>query len=153
MRRRYLAGSMTLLVLIAATWGCNEQAPPASREVAVAFEYLQQHQPAGPENPNWTYCVHSYALDDLVLSTSWGASETLEPAGERRFGARLEAVPSDEAQWVMLHDITLCDVDADREPVVTRGLSANGVELTRVIQVDGHPALGFAVAPDGTVEP
>ncbi|MDP3939331.1 MAG: hypothetical protein Q8R92_14500 [Deltaproteobacteria bacterium] len=153
MRPYRLVGSIAVLGVIAAAWSCNGQPPGAAREVAVSFEYVQQNEASGSSDPNWTHCIHSYAVSDLVLYTSWGPSVSLEPIEGRRLAARLEAVSAGERQWVMLYDIALCDIDPGREPLVTRGLSANGVQLTRVIQVDGHPALSFSVSPDGTVQP
>lgn len=69
------------------------------------------------------------------------------------FAALLMNVPAPGRHWVSAIDIEFCH----EEPgwgYITRGLKANGVELTRVIEIveDGaRLGLAFTLAADGTV--
>ena len=87
MREHRLIRSVVVLVLIATDWGCHGGSPGAPREVVVAFKYVQQNEAPVSWDPNWTRSIHSYAVSDRVLSTSWGAPVSLQPVGDRRFGA------------------------------------------------------------------
>jgi len=140
---------------------CSEGTPvaPEPVTVAVVLDYLQPRIPGPPPPPllpELTGCLHHFAPAQLQIATSWGATARLTPRGDRVFAALLLNVPAPAGHWVSIVDIEFCNEDP-RAPYITRGLQANGVTLTGIVEVQvgemTRRALAFQLDTDGRVTP
>lgn len=152
-------------VLLLAAFGCGDTdiptqpTPPSPTTLSVLYQ-----QAAPPSD--WqtaTGCTHQYSPLNLSVRTDWkdwgqAPNVRLDAVSERLFQGSIAGAAVGE-HWLMLVDVTLCRPAGSTEPFVTSGVSLNGVELRRVIQVQEsaaaspRPALAFTVSMNGTVQP
>lgn len=135
-------------VLVSALGACTNE--PASFYTVS----LQYRGPAPGSIPPGTIddasCYHHNAPLNLSVETSWGDRGRLEPTGPDTYGRTFLAVPVDQDLWLSFIDITLCPTG---NLWVTRGVTANGVPLTRVEVVEGRARLAFRIEGSGTIVP
>ena len=134
--------------------GCSPSgaSEPSSTFTTLVLSY--EPPPVGtppPAGPDLAMCYHHYAPSHLMLRTSWGFTARLAPVDDRRVGMAVFAVPTGQDHWVAFMDISLCPTGS---PAVTRGVTVNGVALTRTVTPgDGGVALAFHVDVSGRVIP
>ena len=150
---RRLFCALTLAVLAVVGHGCSDAAPesPSRSAYPIYIEYQPADAgtiPAGTVDD--AMCYHHSAPLNLVVSTSWGGQGRLELTSGSTYGLGLADVPGGLDVWLAFLDITLCPTGAI---YVTRGVMVNGVAVTRVQTVDGHPALAFRIDSAGKIVP
>ena len=133
--------------------------PPQPAPAAIALAVTYRHR-RSPNFQGSTGCSHHYTPSNLFIHIDGLPSPVrLAPADERLSRATIEGAWPGE-HWMMFVDTDLCPVsEAGPAPYVTSGVSINGDELSRVVQLqfpgdaDRRPALAFTLSADGTVEP
>jgi hypothetical protein len=136
------------------TTAVQPQPPPAPITLSVTY---RQAVPS----PDWSRdfgCVHHYGPADLRVYMNGLSTGTvkLSTVAERLFQATVAGAWAGD-NWIRFLDVKLCS--PGKEPIPTTGVSINGVQLSRVIQLQSPgaaqpvPALAFSLSPDGTVRP
>ena len=133
------------------------QSSPTPIALAVTYRH-----PPPPARPGSTGCTHHFSPGSLFINMDGLPSGVrLAPVGERLSRATIAGAWPGE-HWIMFWDIALCPPEGaggtGPGPFVTSGVSIDGVELTRVVQLqlgfgDRRPALAFTLSADGAVQP
>jgi hypothetical protein len=150
------ATTVALALVLAA--GCGEDTIPKPPPTAVvSFLYVSQFPDECPNAHDigcFALCGHNMApLGLQVVLPSWGAHHLrLARDGPKRWQGTFFDVPVGVPLQVGVKDIDGCCFGTC-QTFVFRDVFANGVLLTRVVQVDGSAALEFQVGPDGNVTP
>jgi hypothetical protein len=133
-------------------------AQPPLEPITLSVTYRQGPPPAYQLS---TGCTHHFAPSALFVNMDGlPVPVRLSPVGERVLTATIAGAWPGE-QWITIIDINLCPPQGSNEtgpgPYVTSGVSVNGMQLSRVIQLQvpgsaaGVPALAFNLSDDGTV--
>jgi hypothetical protein len=144
------ARGATLMLSVALLSACANAptGPSQPTTTTLNVSYLQPTDlPATSSDPS---CPHHYAPSNLTLTTSWGESVRLQPAGDRVFTGVVTARPG--AHWMRLIDIAWCG--SDLGALAARGLSVNGIQLGQLqLLEDSTSAFRFTVSESGAVRP
>jgi hypothetical protein len=138
-----------LFASVALAPGCDDSPTGPDGTAWLTLTYSQPiTTPVGP--PDSTGCAHHYAPSQYSIESSWGARTRLDGSGR---AIDLGPAPTGRTLWVRVIDVTWCLVEPV-SPVARAGVRLNGVELTRVADVEGQlPALEFSLEGDGRVLP
>jgi hypothetical protein len=144
------ARGATLMLSVALLSACANAptGPSQPTTTTLNVSYLQPTDlPAASSDPS---CPHHYAPSNLTLTTSWGESVRLQPAGDRVFTGVVTARPG--AHWMRLIDIAWCG--SDLGALAARGLSVNGIQLGQLqLLEDSTSAFRLTVSESGAVRP
>lgn len=143
---------VALVALIAVT-GCgdDEEAPATPPHATVSFEYVAPTATDPRVAAQFASCVTGIERTHLHPSWRGFARIDLIAAGDR-WTVTVSDVPVGVRHRFRINDPNVCPENPTG--AVTRGILANGVPLTGVVETPGpEPGLAFTVAADGTVTP
>jgi len=149
--RRAIVAASTLLSLGLTAPACDNPSAPGPSIVTLQITYTQPAPDTmPPPGPDAATCAHHYAPVNLMLETSWGEASRLQQLNGLVYGLSSGGVTTGQDHWLTFVDIALCPAGNVR---VTQDVTVNTVALTRIIDRNGVPTLGFRVDSSGRVVP
>lgn len=147
-------------VLAAGACQGGSSSPSQPQAATVQFVYQSVVEPGPPNGQVWSAGCSKHVLRNHLVPR-WDAGRRVElgPQLDDFYTAAVADVPVGRQVAVTAFDVAQCAHPTFPWGVVTRRLTANGVELTRVIEVsvsgtsETYPSLAFTVLADGTVVP
>jgi len=150
-RFRLTVAALALLSVALAASACDSPSAPGPTSVTLQIQYTQPSPDTlPPPGLDSATCAHHYAPVNLTLESSWGETGRLQQVSGLLYNRSSAGVPTGQDHWLTFVDIALCPTDTVR---VTRGVTVNGVTLTRILDRSGIPTLAFRVDSSGRVTP
>lgn len=150
---------IALLGLAACSGGGSTPTQPQTATVLFVYQSLVDGGPVD-RHPAGPGCAKHVRRNHLVPRWEPDRREVeLGPQLDDFYVAEVAAVPTGRRLAVTVFDLAQCAHPTQPWGVVTRRLTANGVELTDVVTVQdpataqSYPSLAFTVRGDGTVVP
>ncbi len=141
------------LVLAACAEG-DPAAPPGSGPATVRFEYAASTSIDPAVAQAFPACVQGVGQTHIHPGWRNFARVNMQAVGADRWEIEFTDVPVGAEQRIRVSDPNVCAENPTG--AATRGVRANGVLLTRVVDTPGsgiEPGLAFSVATNGTVTP